>query len=392
MRSENEAMNKSHVLLITTVHPRTDTRVFSRVAPFLASDPEISLSVVVADGQGAEDRGTFVIEDIGSPGRGRLGRMTTGLILAAREILRRRPHILHLVDPELLLLAPLARSIGIAVVYEAHEDLAADVRDKHWLPVVARPAVSVFAARTLRILLRWTDGLVANTPSIARSLHAFDPVVIANYPVLSATPADKRADRDTVLTCVYVGGITRIRGLTELVRAIELINQNRPAKLLLAGPVSPPAYLDELRTEPGWKRVEYIGSIPNSDVPALYARADIGCITFLPAPNHVDAQPNKMYEYMASGLPIVASDFPQWKTLIDSGPFGKTCDPTSPTSIADTVITIAEDARFARLCAERGPRATADHYNWASESRKLANLYVRLKRLRPMPTGSGTKS
>jgi glycosyltransferase involved in cell wall biosynthesis len=92
-------------------------------------------------------------------------------------------------------------------------------------------------------------------------------------------------------------------------------------------------------------------------------------------PNHIDAQPNKMFEYMSAGLPLIASDFPLWREIVEGNDCGVCVDPADPAAIAEAIDRLVENPDLARRMGENGQRAVHERYNWAIEEKKLLALY-----------------
>ena len=156
------------------------------------------------------------------------------------------------------------------------------------------------------------SAVVAATPHIRRR---FEPVTgcvvdVNNYPVFDAAivPA---VPRDPQVVC-YVGTIEPIRGIFEMIRALEHVD----ARLVLAGPWDRPETESQARALPGWARVDYRGRVGRAEAWKIMAGASAGLVVLHPAPNHTDAQPTKMFEYMASGTPLVASDLPVLREVL----------------------------------------------------------------------------
>ena len=112
---------------------------------------------------------------------------------------------------------------------------------------------------------------------------------------------------------------------------------------------------------------------------AIMAAAEIGVVTFLPTPNHVDAQPNKMFEYMAAGLPIVASNFALWQRIVAENRCGICVDPASPVDIARGVEALLNDPVKCRAMGRAGREAIEKRCHWLQEGEKLVQLYRELK-------------
>jgi glycosyltransferase involved in cell wall biosynthesis len=106
--------------------------------------------------------------------------------------------------------------------------------------------------------------------------------------------------------------------------------------------------------------------------------ASIGMICYLPEPNHVNAYPNKLFEYMAAGLPVIASDFPLWRSIIDAADCGICVDPTDPVDIRRAIVRLMGDPNERRRLGENGRKAVQEKYAWVSEEKKLRHLYQQL--------------
>jgi glycosyltransferase involved in cell wall biosynthesis len=172
----------------------------------------------------------------------------------------------------------------------------------------------------------------------------------------------------------YVGGITRVRGAHALVDAMA----HADAELLLAGPISPPELRLELERSAGWPRVRYLGRVGPERVPELLGRARVGVIPLQPIPNYRDAYPVKLFEYLAAGLPVVATDVPLWRTLLETHDCGICVPPDSPRRLAEAITTLLDDDDRARAMGERARRAAERHYSWQTQEEALLALYAEL--------------
>ena len=119
--------------------------------------------------------------------------------------------------------------------------------------------------------------------------------------------------QDTISLC-FIGYITPIRALSEIVQALALVKC--PVRLKLAGSFSNKSFKDQVTALPGWSLVDFIGFVPRNQAHKILQTSVAGLVTYHPNPNHLAAQPNKMFEYMDAGLPVIASDFPLWREII----------------------------------------------------------------------------
>ena len=107
----------------------------------------------------------------------------------------------------------------------------------------------------------------------------------------------------------------------------------------------------------------------------IISRSSIGMVTFLNAPNHINAQPNKLFEYMSCGLPIVGSYFPLWKEIIEGNNCGICVDPSDSSEIQSAIRDIMSDPNKILKFSQNGRKAIETKYNWEIEGKKLINLY-----------------
>ena len=363
------------VVHLTTVHPRDDIRILHKQCRTLAA-AGYRVVQVVGDGLGDARDGDVEIVDIGPRPTTRWARMWQQPRRAAAAVQRLAPDLLHFHDPELLPLAARLAARGLPVVYDAHEDVPRQVLTKQWIPAPARPVVS-------RLFEWYEDGRAARlaavcaaTPHIARRFARRAPlsVCVANYPFLDelAPPADD-APRERAVC--YVGGITRTRGAFEMLRAIARVPG---ARLLLCGRFEDATLEAELRREPGWRQVDYLGQVDRQGVAEVMARSMAGLVTLQPMPSYRDAWPIKMFEYMSAALPVIASDFPLWRDILAPVDAGLCVDPLDPAAIAAAIGRLLDDPLQARAMGMRGRSAVLEHYRWDAAAAELLTLYARL--------------
>jgi glycosyltransferase involved in cell wall biosynthesis len=113
-------------------------------------------------------------------------------------------------------------------------------------------------------------------------------------------------------------------------------------------------------------------------IPAVLGDADVGIVCFLPDPNNINAGPTKLFEYMAAGLPILASHFPLWKAIVEGSECGVCVDPTQPQEIAAGLDYLHARPAARRQMGANGKAAVAARYNWEAEGQRLIQLYTSL--------------
>lgn len=334
------------------------------------------MTLVVADGLGAARTDGVQIVDVGAAGA-RLARMLGATRRVLDAALQTDADIFHLHDPELLPAGLILKRRGKKVIFDAHEDVPVQLLSKPYLDPVSRRMLARAYAAYERYACKKFDGIVAATPFIRDKFLKIHPhtVDINNYPLACEFDADG-AWQDKSRQACYVGSVAAIRGIRELVRACALLQSD--TTLALAGQFSEAALHKEVSAYAGWQRVRALGQQDRAGVRAVMAASVAGLVTLHPERNYLDALPVKMFEYMAAGIPVIASDIPLWRGILESSRCGICVDPYDPAAIARAIDYFVLNPDIARQMGRNGRQAILDTYNWPVESVKLIAFYEHL--------------
>jgi glycosyltransferase involved in cell wall biosynthesis len=365
------------VVHLTSVHPPFDIRIFHKECRSLAM-AGYDVTLIAPRAEGNVIRDGVKVRAVPPP-RDRRERMTRTIWKVYEAAVRENGEIYHFHDPELMPVGLLLKMRGKRVVYDVHEDYTNTLRGKQWIPSLLRgPASAIVRACEFTFTTAF-DRVIAVTPKIARKFLASKTRLAQNFPqsqefrCFDDLPYEKRE-----AIAVYVGGLSDDRGLREMRMAVELAAKETPVKLVIAGHVNSRAKA-EFQRDGESALVDYKGQLSRSQVVDLLGRARVGLVLFHPTGNYLDSQPNKLFEYMAAGLPVVASDFPHWREIFSSAECGRLVDPLNVPAIAEALVWILRHPAEAAEMGLNGRRAVAEKFNWEHEAEGLIATYDELQ-------------
>jgi glycosyltransferase involved in cell wall biosynthesis len=260
------------------------------------------------------------------------------------------------------------------VIYDAHEDLPEQIKGHHYLPGWSRETISRGAGLFVKHVCRRIDGTIAATPYIQNQFREMGVRVedVSNFPMLGELEVEAGWSEKRRQVC-YVGSIDALRGVQEIVRAMQYVQSD--VRLALGGQIAGSNLEGTLPQEPCWSRVDALGFLDRVRTRETLAQSVAGLVTLHPNGNYINAQPVKMFEYMAAGIPVIASYFPLWREIVDGADCGLLVDPLDPAAIGQGINWLIDNPQEARRMGENGRRAVTERYNWDVERLKLFNFY-----------------
>jgi glycosyltransferase involved in cell wall biosynthesis len=369
----NQTSPPKKVIHLTSVHQPFDTRIFYKECVSLA---QAGYDVVlIAPYDHSKTRLGVHIQAVSRPS-GRKQRIRRPIWQVYRAALAENGDLYHFHDPELIPVGLLLKLHGKNVVYDVHEDTPVQIRNKAYLA----PWMRFLASNAMRfanfIAGHVLDGIIGAIPEITAQFPESKAITLHNYPSLQLIDRAQTADapRSAGAVIIYAGGLRPIRGICELINAVD--QMDHPAELWLLGPWISEEFEEKCRQLPGWEKVRYLGMVDPNQVYGYLKLADIGLATLHPRRNYLISLPVKAFEYMACSLPVVMSDFPYWRQRF--GGAARFIDPQDPDAIAAAITDLIEHPDKAETMGQTGRRMVEETYSWEAEAPKLLTLYDRI--------------
>lgn len=366
----SEVMRVCHV---TTVHHWDDGRIFDRQARALV-DAGHEVAIIAPSADVLRSHGVAVVAVGGA--HNRYLRALVAPWRAFRCIRRLRPDVVVLHDPELLVPALLTsqRRSRPVLVYDAHEDYRIDILGKEWLPKPLRSLVATVFGLIEDLTARRVDAVIVATPSIQERFGPQRAEIVLNrprtegLPLLPTSSSKSHQGIDgspspltSPFQLVYAGDIREVRGIRTVLEASAHLGAI-DHRVVLFGRITPPSLEEDLRRQDSWSRVDFRGWRPQTEVFETLSVSDVGLLPLLPVGSYSTSHPNKLFEYLCTGIPVVMSDFLVWKELAEEvGARYEVFEPGDPQSLANALLRVYEQpdadrrherARRARECFE----------------------------------------
>jgi glycosyltransferase involved in cell wall biosynthesis len=340
------------ILVVTVVHVPLDARIFHRqIRSMLDAGWDVAYAAPWGAYRQQPPDGPAAIDLPRAAGRRRLAAVHRARRLILRA--RRRADLVVVHDPDLLL-AVAGWTGATPVVWDVHEDTAAALDDRPWIPGWVRGPVRA----SVRAAEGWAEKrmrLLLAEPGY-RERFAHDHPVVPNYPWLPAEVSPPGGER-----VVYVGRVSRRRGAREMLALADRLGPH--VRLEVVGPADPDVAPD-LEAASADGRIRWHGYLPNDEALALVDGALAGISLLHDEPNYRSSTPTKILEYMARGVPVVTTPLPEAARIVREHHAGIVVPFDDVEAAAAAVQTLRDDEDLRLRAGASGRAAVRDRYSW----------------------------
>jgi glycosyltransferase involved in cell wall biosynthesis len=362
---------------LTTVHSPFDIRIFHKECKTLAK-AGYDVTLIAPHDKDEMIDGIKIIS-LPKP-KNRFDRMSKLTWHAYKKAKQIDAEIYHFHDPELLLVAQLLRGRGRSLIYDMHENTPKAIRTKHWIPSLLRRLIALLYQCVERVLIYKMWVIFAETSYRKDYPYVNDYAIVLNMPLLSVL-LNISEEKYPIPTVGYIGGVNLLRGCLAVIDALQILAKNGlKVHWECIGPVDEDckSKITNALAVLGSDGIRIRGFMKPTEAWPIIARCHVGIAILEPIPNFLESYPTKMFEYMALGLPVVVSNFPLYREVVEGAKCGICVDPSNPAEIARAIKWIIEHPEEAKLMGQNGRKTVLEKYSWENESKNLLELYEKI--------------
>ncbi|MBC1606005.1 glycosyltransferase family 4 protein [Paenilisteria rocourtiae] len=365
------------VLIMSSVHPWNDTRVFHKEAVSLAN-LGYDVTLYATSSNHVYENNIPNLRVITFTPKSMMKRWQIWFkfySIASQS----DAQIIHLHDPELLPLGYfLQRMHRKKVIFDMHEDFPAVLKTKK-IGKLSMPKWLI------RIIYSAEKKMLQNMSAVVYAEKYYKEnyevlttkqVDIYNYPFLQEAFEIAKYEMPTL---IYAGAIHEIRGFKEMLAVAQLLKKaNYQFQLLIIGKVPErlEVYAEEFLIEDDLvNEVKLVGRLDLRELTTYYARSHIGLALLHPEANYLRSLPTKVFEYMSASLPYVLSNFKSYERLAEETKSGYAVNPLSPNEIVAQIKMLLDEPKKQMELGSNGYKQHVANFNWSIEERKLSELY-----------------
>lgn len=363
---------------ITTVHYRYDVRIHYKYCKTLSKEKCFDVIQVVADGKGDQQINNLEVLDLGNIKFGRLGRIIIGNLKVLSFSLKNKMDLMHFHDPELMPAMVLLRLTGKKLIFDMHENLPLQLLTKTYMPKILRNILSKLVGISQRTVFHFIAVIFAELSYSKHFTKIKQQETVLNYP-LKAEFESITENKRTRFTLGYMGSVAVERGALVMLQSIKRLREKgEEINIIFVGPID-----DDLESLPIYKQAVKQGwaTFKGRKKPiegwCIMAQCHIGMAVLQDSPNFIESYPTKLFEYMLLKLPIITSNFPLYKAIIDDAQCGYAVEPSSIKKICNAILDIKNNTAKMKTMGTKGYERALVKYSWESTELEKTKFFYK---------------
>jgi len=372
-RKKNGIPSREVVLHLTTVHPISDVRIYQRECRSLAAQTAFDL-VLAGPGELPKNPECAMIK-LSSPYGNRLLRFLQSQGLAIKIIFKVRPSVLHLHDPELLLIGLFqSRILHRRVLWDAHEDYVAQILEgtKSWIPSGIQKQIANLLQWVLNQVDKNFAGIIGATQSICSLYTNPNTILVGN----EARISDFRlANPDLRGNQILFTGAQNNSAL--FMQVIQAVAQMKNLRLAVAGEKTNPKAWIEAHEILG-SRLTYLGYLDPQGLTKAMSNSVLGMVTYKFRESQMTSSPTKFFEFASAGLPVIATPIVANEKLIGEARNGLLTKGFEASDIYEAIDSALKERTELDIWSRNGRLWSETSGSWSSSEQRLLGLYADL--------------
>lgn len=363
---------------MTSTHLPKDQRIFYKECVSLTNAGyDVYL---VEQGESVEDSGVHIV-GTGEQKKSVYYRLLVRPLHVYRLAKKLKADVYHFHDMELLPYGVLLKNKKNKVIFDYHEDFASKFAESQHLPGPAwfKNFIAKLYLQFEIWALKKVDAVISVTPHICERLKKVNPHVymITNYPVIPSE-ADMLVEEYNAVSeyVAFAGQVSEVYSISTIIDALQ---EFKEIQFKMCGVLKRDGDLAEYKSRDKNNIVNYIGMLPYMGVFAFFS----GARAAFALPNYTantcgklgTLGCNKLYEAMASGVPVICTDYTLWTELIQKYQCGICVNPNSRSQIQKAVRYILDHPEEAAEMGRKGREAVLTEFNWNTQEKILLSVY-----------------
>lgn len=368
-------MSTNKVIHITILHNRYDTRIFQKECMSLSKKYDVLL--IVNDNSGNETINNIKIIDLGVKNNNRLTRLINCIRKINNILIKEKPDIIQVHDPELLLLYHVINRKYI-FVFDLHDDLVLQILEKEYIPRIIRKPISLCSSVVLKFFIGKIDGIITAADYLTDIYKNYNKNILTiwNYPITNLIAKKSSNAISEKVNILFIGTAYTGRSIEDLCKLLAEPIFNEAFTFTIIGETSE-LLRDRIKEFSKQDNIRLVSHMNYRDLYQVIESYDIGFICDYGFERNNEIIPIKLLEYMAAGLPVITSSLPMVSKIVEDCNNGYIVDLGRRDGMKEVLQEIIENPDKLRELGENS-LIGIKRYDWSIMEDRLLRYYDNL--------------